>query len=67
MKLRLRNKPKKSIIFTILLVVIPTGLLQAAFELYPTSTSNLAFGRLNLNSKGNFIDIINEPSSIIAF
>ena len=27
----------------------------------------MAFGRLNLNSKGNIIDIINEPSSIINF
>ena len=59
MNLQLHNKPIKSIIFVILLIVIPTGLLQAAFESYPTSTANLAFGRLNLNNKGNFIDIIN--------
>jgi hypothetical protein len=59
MNLPLHNKPIKSIIFIILLIVIPTGLLQAAFESYPTSTANLAFGRLNLNNKGNFIDIIN--------
>ena len=59
MNLQLHNKPIKSIIFVILLIVIPTGLLQAAFESYPTSTANLAFGRLNLANKGNFIDIIN--------
>ena len=59
MNLPLHNKSIKSIIFVILLIVIPTGLLQAAFESYPTSTANLAFGRLNLNNKGNFIGIIN--------
>ena len=67
MKLQLRNKSTKSIIPVILVSIIFTGLLQAAFESYPISTANLAFGRLSLNGKGNFVDIINEPSSIIAF
>ena len=49
------------------MLIIPINLLFGAFESYPTSTANLAFGRLNLNGKGNIIDIINEPSSIIAF
>ena len=50
-----------------MLFLIPAGLLFAAFEKYPTSTANMAFGRLNLNIKGNILDIINEPSSIINF
>lgn len=49
------------------LVLIPIKLLFGAFESYPTSTANLALGRLVLNSKGNLIDIMNEPSSIINF
>ncbi len=43
------------------------NLVFAAFESYPMSTSNMALGRLKLNSMGNMIDIINEPSSIINF
>ena len=49
------------------IVIIHNSLLFGAFESYPISTANLAFGRLNLNSKGNILDIINEPSSIINF
>jgi len=54
-------------IFIYLIVIIPIHFLFGAFETYPTSTANLAFGNLNLNGKGNIIDIINEPSSIITF
>jgi len=57
----------KTIILISFIVVIQTGFVFGAFESYPTSTTNLAFGRINLNSKGNFVDIINEPSSIINF
>jgi len=49
------------------MVIIPIDLLFGAFESYPTSTANLAFGKINMNCKGNIIDIINEPSSIIHF
>ncbi len=62
---QLNNSYKFILIY--FLVLIPIGLLFGAFESYPTSTANLAFGKINMNCKGNIIDIINEPSSIIHF
>ena len=50
-----------------LIVIIQNSILYGAFEIYPTSTANMAFGRINLNGKGNILDIINEPSSIINY
>ena len=55
------------IILICFFVIIQNSIIYGAFETYPTSTANMAFGRLNLNGKGNILDIINEPSSIINF
>jgi hypothetical protein len=49
------------------MTIIPFNLLFGAFESYPTSTVNLAFGRIYMSCQGNILDIINEPSSIINF
>ncbi len=49
------------------MVIIPINLLFCAFELYLTSIANLAFCRINMNCKGNILDVINKPSSIINF
>ena len=55
------------IIFVYLIVILPFNSLFGAFETYPISTTNLTFGRIRMNCKGNIIDLINEPSSIINF
>jgi len=60
-------KNSSKFIFIYFMIIIPINLLFGAFESYPTSTANLAFGRINMNCKGNILDIINEPSSIINF
>jgi len=53
---------------TVLVIILaPSSFLFSAFDSYPTSTTNLAIGRMTMNIGGNFIDIQNEPSSIIAF
>lgn len=54
-------------IFIYFMVIVPFKMLFGVFEAYPTSTANLALGRINMNYNGKIIDIINEPSSIIAF
>ncbi len=54
-------------IFIYFFITTPSSLLFGAFETYPTSTANLAMGKINMNCKGNLIDIITEPSSIINF
>ena len=66
MKIRQLNNSYKFILIYFL-VLIPIELLFGAFESYPSSTGNLAFGRINMNCKGNILDLINEPSSIINF
>lgn len=63
----LRFTKSSKFILICFIIIIQNGLLFGAFESYPTSTANLAFGKLNLNRKGNILDIINEPSSIIKF
>jgi hypothetical protein len=65
MKMRQFNNSYKFILY--FMVFVPFNLLFGAFESYPTSTANLAFGRIYMNCKGNILDIINEPSSIINF
>ncbi len=49
------------------ILILPINLLFGAFESSSISTANLALGRINMSSKGNLIDIMNEPSSIINF
>ncbi len=65
MKTRQFNNSCKFILY--FMAIVPFNLLYGAFESYPTSTVNLAFGRIYMNCQGNIIDIINEPSSIINF
>jgi len=47
-------------------LIIP-ALTFAAFESYPISTTNVGFGKMALSSKGNFIDMFYDPSSLIHF
>ncbi len=63
----LRFTKSSKFILICFVVIFQRNLLFGAFETYPMSTANLAFGRINMNYKGNLIDIINEPSSIINF
>lgn len=65
--LNIKNNSFRGVIVILLVSIIPINLLFGAFEIYPTSTANLALGRINMNYNGKIIDIINEPSSIIAF
>ena len=51
----------------VVIILMPLSFLFSAFDAYPTSTSNLAIGRMAMNINGNFIDIQNEPSSIVVF
>jgi len=37
------------------MVIIPINLLFDAFETYPTSTNNLAFGRIYMNCIGTLV------------
>ncbi len=67
MNLFSRYQITKTVILVIILNSIQFNLLFGAFETYPSSTSNLAFGRINMNGNGNLLDIVNEPSSIIKF
>ena len=49
------------------IILFQSSYLFSAFEINPLSTMNMALGRLKLNSTGNILDIINDPSSIVAF
>ena len=39
----------------------------AAFELIPRSTINIGTGKINLNTSGSFIDMMNEPGSLVYY
>lgn len=65
--LNIKNHSFRKVIVILLVAIIPINMLFGAFEIYPTSTANLALGRINMNYRGNILDILNEPSSIIAF
>lgn len=61
------NKITGKVLVLYVIVIFPVKILLAAFESYPISTFNTGFGKMTLSTKGNILDIFNEPSSLIQF
>lgn len=57
-------KPKRSVL---IFIIVSVSYIFGAFESYPVSTVNVGLGNLKLSVKGDLIDVVNEPSSLIAF
>ena len=53
-----------SIINSFITVITINQLLFAAFELYPSSTLNVAGGALRLNKSNYLMDIFSDPASL---
>lgn len=60
-------RSQKYYILYFLLILLNVKIIYAAFELTPRSTINIGTGKISLNTSGNFIDVINEPGSLVNF